>query len=581
MRILLLATVSASVAAKSQSAAPLPAVARVQDTLQSLLTSLQSTGRSAKSLLERTGTTCSAASRAFHEESDVASARLAHLQADLREREASLKESTGIVSQHQAEMALAQHTINVSLAALNADGGRRTRAEKQALNQLIESRQQMLVDLQGELDGNLLPSRSRLQVDVAETKRRMQDHSTSVAAIKLFARAIRDGCSGAAKRGESMALARSDQARHIGKALQLLEPLVGVERAEHHSPESSDDLQAPSFVQVSSHADALRETEDALGSLFGHADADAVQVKRDSAPAPSRILPTKPKEQPAASLIERLKAVEESKVESERKAWCAKERAHNEQLLALARDAMDRATAQVELHAEAESRIQQRLDSVNASVGSIVSATAEAADNSRHEAALLEASAKDQLLAAQILTQASSILESLETTGSGPDIRSARENLIEASKSFKAVAATVDEARASARQEAEAVAAKANEATHALRRERETLETDRDAHRAERLSSEDSRREQEAESKDASEFLQRLSSTCGAGAFAGEEGRRGAEVRALSDSQSVLEGKHIAHERRLRGGPPAVNISKLSPIERAAMEMGIPVAEQH
>jgi len=125
----------------------------------------------------------------------------------------------------------------------------------------------------------------------------------------------------------------------------------------------------------------------------------------------------------------------------------------------------------------------------------------------------------------------------------------------------------------------------AQDAADALGHERSNLELARDSHSSERRRCAENKAMHESGIRETQVYLKSLQAECSSNVEELEEREREAELRALEDSQAVLEGRRLADHRRTRGsrglrggtaGPAAAKaLANLSPLERAAVEMGV------
>lgn len=616
-RLVLVSMFLASAAIGSEpleaSASSVASVERVQDTLHSLLKSLQNLAHDYGQLFEKRQRWCADSLPGLGEEVEDARNDAARLRADFGERSAALAEAEGTAQQLQTEVLLVQHTIDAAESAL---GGRlanaslvRSPSDAAALSALLDSRQLTLLSLRGELD-NFLPARSQLQVLVAEDARRARDRNASAGAIARFDQSIKDSCITSALRSEAEAGARASEARHINRALDALE------RVRAGTATSANPMPA-SFLQTGHEDD--NNPKDELFAIFGQvadqskgvplsdpnpSDSDTPSTSEASSsedtptddfqgsladlePAAASEVPPQPSLKASSTtsvavLLASLKAAGGVAGE-EHRTWCSKERAQNELLLQLARDSAEHVAMEAEGHANSEAQLAEAWSAVNSTITALGVAAAEATEGAKSELTFMEENRKDQALASKILKQAIVILRNLEETSSAQDAvqhAAAAKELAAARSNLHAQLDALGAARKATDAQVGQVALKAAAASRSLRRESEGLELARDSHVTERLRAERGRQAREAEINEATAFLQILRVGCAPAAAAALR-QRGAEVKALEDAEEVLEGRAVRAEvgaRALRG-TAGVNMSRLSPIERAALEMGVVVDE--
>jgi hypothetical protein len=301
--------------------APLASIARVQDTLQSLLRNVQDTGRNEQKALKARHEWCDSTLRLFSEQDSIDKTDVEHLRMDLLEQEAAVEEAEGSIRELRAEVALVQHTINMTEAVLqdeklNGSLGENEGSNKdqpdaeKRLTDLLESRQQTLVSLQGELDA-LLPALSELEAQSAETKRRIEDQSSLTSSTGLFSKSVKDGCTGSLRRSDKQASMRVSEANAIEKALQSLEKAgAGTAQAAPPATDASQDadlqqeLTEVSFIQEASEtSNEDTSASDELFSLFGGSSDDA-----PAQPAPAATAAAPAVTAPAAAPVSAEKA---------------------------------------------------------------------------------------------------------------------------------------------------------------------------------------------------------------------------------------------------------------------------------
>jgi hypothetical protein len=561
---------------------------------------------------------------------EVQRADVSRIQGEHKEQQAFLQEAEATEQQLRTEVMLVQHTINVTNAILQDSqlntsfvrsgelDSQHSQRDMHLLSNLVESRQQILVSLQGELE-NLLPVRSHLQVRVAELRRQMNDRKGSVDAVSRFSGAIRDVCSGSLARADEQAEARSSQARHISSALQALER-IGSARAktspavllqidagggpvpeddlldvfgseeeseQHHAAPEAESRQAPeadqeSFVLKSEEESPVRENNIGNGQTESRQAPD-VKDQASLTRASLEASQTREMVTPALTLLAGLRAAKGTAGKAQRE-WCIKERAHSELLLEVEKNSLDRVRAEVAAHTNAEAQLTDAVASVRQMDSSTKAAAAETAACAQRELDFISRHLKDQGLATKILKQTVTVLSSLDDTGRSDNTKpraTAIRELSRAQNDFQTQITSSGLARSAVDLQAKTVAARASEAARAFRREEGSIELARDAHMTERLRLADSNEAREAETKEAAAFLQELAAGCAKDSAGAAEKQRQAEVRALEDAQRVTEGKSIGqtqsnlrgvHDLRRQRGR-----TNLTPIERAALTMGVDV----
>jgi len=230
--------------------------------------------------------------------------------------------------------------------------------------------------------------------------------------------------------------------------------------------------------------------------------------------------------------------------------------------------------------------VQERLDRLKSEATELGAMAKEVENSTAHELTLLDTSVRDQALATKILRQAGAILRSVDVggTSSRHALQEAVKEVSAASDAFEAQAKMLKTMKKGIKAYVDRAAAAANEVSSSLAQERRNLQLAQNSHSTLRDRIEKKRQSHQAEAKAAEEFLQRLAKGCQGSALKQEESRRSVEIHALEDARRVLEGQRVdiaAEEGEQAGGlrgsrrNAAVDVSKLSPIERAALEMGL------
>eukprot|EP00929_Paragymnodinium_shiwhaense_P002622 TRINITY_DN102924_c0_g1_i1.p1 TRINITY_DN102924_c0_g1~~TRINITY_DN102924_c0_g1_i1.p1 ORF type:complete len:709 (+),score=295.74 TRINITY_DN102924_c0_g1_i1:98-2224(+) len=697
--LLVLPAVAVAASTEGSGIASQDSLGRVQVTLQSLLRNIQDTGRHAEKALKQRHQWCEAAASSFASKEEAIKTDLEHLRLDLLEQEAALEEAEGSLRERHAEVAMLQHTINMTAAVLqdtklNASLATSTSAfqakqhdeAEKRLGALLESRVETATSLEGEVSA-LKPYVSQLQAQVAEARRQITDRTGSSKAQRDFGDAIRERCEGSLRNADKQASLRVAEAGAISKALQALEQLGVTPQAAQQDKQKTDDaalaqgLAEVSFMQLKSRrakaasgsdSSASSESgEEALFSLFGDdmtssdatpaaaaasdssstesddtasASSDGVwesatsaiaqfpegtgsqaattaasaaaaeasdsddseaeeaiaEANANRAPAP-RMAKAANAPGDAVANVEHLLASLHADHEADggRRAWCSQERSRNQQRLQLAQDASQRASGEAQMHEDMQAQLQEGLDRLQSEKNEIAASAQEVANDTSKEFAMMDAGVKDEELATKILQQASKFLQESEAAGgqalqaySNQAVQAAIEELAKAKKLFKAQVKFGHEAKKDVGKRISAVAAAAKQAKAALEKESSGLILARDASAALLRRSKEESVSREAEAVELKKYIDGLGKSCeaagndNAGAkkeSSPEERQRAAEMQVLEDARKVLKGEKLAGQGRfgavggsLRGAPKAaVDPSKLSPLEQAAMEMGL------
>lgn len=613
-------------------------ISQVRDTLQNLLRSVEDAGHEAEALYTKRQLWCTTALHNFDATSSGTDTALVQLHEDLTEHEAAVEEAVGTVRQVQADIALVEHTINQTqellqarqhaeasevekghialkeLQSRSAEGNTvemkarllQTRskmksqfeADARLLGALVENKQKGLASLKGQLDV-ALPALAQLQAKVAETRERIQDRTDTVSASNDFSTALRHACSAGAKRADAQAAVRMAEAASVEAALQALEGFNGEVQEKTRVPMATDGEAAEghledgevNFLQVGQGEGVT--TED-LVDLFsgGHdqtvdtefANDDFIQhVQVSGAPTTKQLPQSRPVAlAPLKSLLVKLKS--SASADFQHQAWCVQEREQNEFTLKVAQDAVAQLASEVEAHSDSEAELTEDLSRINASIAALFSIKTEVSKSESQEQAFLKRQVKDQQLATKILAQASTIIGEVSDTshhlkqqkkivGALNEAAAAFRTQLQSASSFeKELAATTKN-----------ITRKATVAADVLSHEKRSAEMTRDEHTSQRLQTIASKQAGDEEVKEATQYLQTLAHGCKSDAFEGVGQETKAQIHALEDAETVLEGKRLSvssgEVRGLRGGAVKKPIRKrpLTPMERAAAEMGVDV----
>jgi len=611
-------------------------MAQIRDTLKNLLRSLEDEGHDAEAIERQRVKGCDSMLRKAAQEEDQARTGLAHLEADLKEHEAAVEEAEGTVQQLRADAALVAHTLNQTREVMEARRRNNMGPEAQQaedarlLKALLQNKQQTLTSLQGELEV-ILPALSQLQANVAETKRRLADRQGSANTGHNLALALKDSCTKGAARALKREDADTQALNSIETALQELDAIAAdaKRQAEAVTPPhdaapsgptaaaappagnvpvadngagaqdaaaTDDDIDPTlAFVQISQ--DRVT-TEDDLISIFGGAGAalpPAAAPQRKSVMAHHRgrgrshrsaphtegsrqmaLLSMAPSKSTAAQPhIRKMLAALRMKGngEADQKEWCEQEAAQNQHVLKLVQASIQEMSAEIDAHTDTEAQITDdlnRIKETNATL--LLSAKEVTEEQSTREQEFIKNGAKDQALASKILSQAISILSEMGRTGKVVD------NLKSAKSAFEAQMEAATSARKELVDATREVKRSSLESVSALEGERVNLEIARFSHVSQRARCEESQHMFEAEAKEVTAYLKSLSEECQTATPVLENEERRVQVRALEDAERVLDGKKVQKDvdKAIKSVKEKRN---LSPMERAAAEMGVAVED--
>jgi len=372
-------------------------------------------------------------------------------------------------------------------------------------------------------------------------------------------------------------------------------------------PQQHDDASvAPALeAQPASLAAATQQDEDADGVTAADDDAtqdDSPQDVPDDAQAAAQPTQSEEAEQePEVPMPKRHKIDEllsellaAPKTDDEGQEWCEEEAERSSQVVMLAQASIREMEAEMDVHADAVETLDGELTGLHSFRSLLQSAAEQAANISAKEHNILAAGARDHPLAAKIVEQAMAILAGLKeygglalTAAKGAD--DAMAALQAARIAFQAQTVSVRGLSADVTSSSDEVAKLSTDAVGALERERVNLELARDTHAGERAHSAENRRVSEAELKTADIYSDQLRDACKSNVSGLESNDRQAAIRALEDSKMVLDGRHPSALRgagtlaagSMSGLPGATALkalpANLSPLERAAAELGVPV----
>jgi hypothetical protein len=557
-------------------------------------------------LTEKRQQWCDSTSYDLNKKMDLANSRLSDMRLDLEEQQAAAEEAGGSLQQLQSDLALVERTISQTKAMKEALAKERqeeleavrssgkdanllqsqTAQAQQAslLNELIVNKEEVLASLQGQQEVILL-AHAQLKSRAAEIKRRVADRSASGASEVSFATGLSDICRGFGERAQSQAIARAQEMDALQRVVDQLGHVTKGSAPVQQAP-AADDSDVDSFLQFSQG----QITADDVLSLLGGGPM-APDASSDSHPV-SLMAKSAVPQQKIGQLLAQVKSDGNSEVEMT--AWCHGERERNELSLRLAQDLVDQLTAEIDAHHDAEDQLSEAADALSSFRGTFNSTVAHVEREARLEIASLKKGAKDRALSVKILDQAAKIVQAMESSGSLQASKGS-DNLVallqaasQASRSMVSAAATSERAASAGMQ---SLAERAQTMKQAHEHETQNLELLVDEHVSQRGTFLETQRAYQAEVDEAKEYLAKLTQQCGAGAAKDRQMQRTAQVRALEDARSVLDGKKDlpvipdaapgnAGGVSLRGASSSestVDTSNMSPLERAALEIGVAV----
>lgn len=522
-------------------------------------------------------------SRRAEERADAEAAEQA--QKDLIARQAATKGKSFLQAEAQK--------VNASLIAQRVQQHQKFLSDQAGLLGIMENKKQSLASMQGELEAEY-PLLAQLQELTAQTRRQIADRGESLQTSSAFSSSSQEDCQKASRRADAQAAARVGAANSIEAALQVLETATASRKVQKQ--------QAPlSFVQFDMGHSAITAADvfslfpknrprRRINMGFSEIQEDASLMNPNSFQQRSSLAQQPEDAKPQITqLLTALKA--EHSTESEHAQWCMQERSRNELQLRLKQDAVDQLDAEISSHADAQDQLDADLSAIDTRVAFLEKAAKDVEAMGKKEKALADNSGRDHQLATRILDQAVAILSDFEARGAAEGFPAAVSkgagNAASALRSARATFAALNSAAASYIQEVDkglqTVSDSAEEAVHSQKRERTNIELAKDKHEQKRSSAIQNRREVAAEVKEAQSFVQQLKEECGSKIYAEEDHRRAEQIQALEDAQRTLDGQAVITvvdkdpygvDGNVNDGS-AVAQKELSPMERAAMEMGV------
>lgn len=606
-------------------------ITQVRDSLRTLLGSVQGEGRDVEEGLQKTQRWCDATLFDLKGRSSAATAQLSEMKLDLKEGEAAAQEAEGSVQQVRADIALVQHTINQTeemrrvwlheekvekkSAELAQKGAhlspglnsallqsrqvmeKQFKSDRHSVGEMIENKKQSLTSLEGELEVVLL-AHAQVQARAAEAKRRITDRDESAGSEEAFTAALRSDCNGRSNRAAARIESRTKASSAIERVVDVLQSVsaqpVAQQAAEvsraadvAESEDDDSDSGADSFLQT---GQSQISAEDVLELLGG----GPALAPRQSAPQNAQIFLQRPRPHALSALsrpkigqlLSQVKST--ASAASEQKHWCTREHEDNKLALRLAQDLVSQISAEIDAHSDAEAQLSDSLANLDDFHGVLNSTMKNVADAAKKEVTLLSHGEKDKALAGKILNQAINILENLQDNGGLAKVHVSG-SVVGLLKEANAAVAENSKTTQSLQQEAVASAKDLIQKAHSVAvvqdRERSNTEELRDEHISQRGAFLETKEAYVAEVSQANTYLSKLNEECSASAVAHQQEQRATQVHALEDAKAVLEGKKTLSRDEaygLRGSsagsaPKSDSDKSLSPLERAAMEIGVSV----
>jgi len=573
-------------------------IPQIRDTLQNLLRSIEDSGQEAESLFEKRQGWCKSAIASFEAHNEDTATSLSDMEAQITEGEAEVLEAEGTVQQVKVDIEMAQHTIenhqkNVEMLKQQESPDARSLS---ILGELVRNKQQSLVSLQGELDTSV-PAMSRVQTSVDEMKQRVSFRTDSAAAGNEFIAALEDGCQQVSLRADTQNRARMSESNSIRVALQAVMALGSTvpkqnaqQDAEESSPPAQQDAEEsspPSFVQTSQSDSSQEVSDDDLSDLFA-------QQQEQQQPRPDPVdsehhaaAPRQHTSQGLSSLKPRVQALiaqlrQSAAASTDQSAWCASQRESGQLALKFAQDSVAQASSERDTHSEAEANIAEELQTLNVFAIELRNASVTFTAQAGLEQALIQNNRKDQKLANKILEQAANILKEL---AAGPGIAKVLAALQDAQKLFIAKSQADVDFEHQASLKGESIVQKAGQVAQVQDIEEHNLQWVQDDHESQRLRSVEDSVSFQDDVKQATAYLKELEESCKNEVQSMAQQQNSAQVQALEDASQALDGKLEAPPAAMRGlrghekKKPVLPAADLTPMQRAALEMGLSLDE--
>jgi len=413
-----------------------------------------------------------------------------------------------------------------------------------------------------------------------------------------------------------------------------------VAKVHRHDDDSSDDADESSDDAGSDDAPAAKEAtqdasqeddsnDDGLDDIF----SSAVSTPADAAPAPDAA-PADDQEAPAAAaqddapaepaatapqpadeaqaegaliakkgkidaMVQKLLAEVKTSSESDDREWCLEERARTKLAMRLAKDTTTELANEVAAHAEMEAQLAEDLSKLKNASEAVEATSKDVSGGLAKQKSYAASRSKELALATRILSQAVHILSDLQSTSAsqGADahadaqrlLGAAVDSLRQANTFFQDEAKVQEQALEELASSAKAVADSASHCSSDLAAEGWELDFAKSSHASARARAEETKRRYDEDLQEVSKYATGLESTCGQDVLKASTQEETVEARALEDAENVLQGKAIAANSQasagssgLRGAASAkdaaAKLQNLSPLERAAQEMGVEIS---
>lgn len=604
-----------------------PAVlGQLKDTLQNVLRGVEDEGHNFAVFAEQRRKWCAQGLQNWSALANASHDELQSLRSDLEEREAAVEEMNATAQHAHANIALVQHTIKQATSLLETSQSQ-DNGQRQQLQELLVDRKAVLSALQSEFQA-LSPTVARLQADAAEAQRRVESRQEAVEAVGVFTEALRNSCSIAVEREDDRAALRLTVSTALHDALQALNQ-VGIPKKQlpsqgsaPHSAESPELTDSSDKAQQALEAFEKEEEKEDAEDAAVETDISFVQVASISAkgrhhdfPDNSHVADAEADLPTIDELVARMNAGSEA--DSAKKAtespqhaeWCSRERVRNNFAMTFMQDLSAQMTTESQLHEDMGAQLGKEVTQLQSEHESIQNVSSSAAWSVSEDERLATTEAHDGELAVKILSQAAAVFAELCAPG-GPlqnDEAAARaaQALQNASRAFVAVGAAKSKTSNSSSDMMQQLAEAAEDAAQSIRREILLLQKQQKRHALQKGLCDQRHGQYNNQANEAADYLKQLENECGSTADTPSQQRRKVELRALQDSKRVLQGMNPVRSNRpggrhgslrgsaaseeegavtsaskevpgaLAGATSTAQRSELSPLERAAAEMGV------
>jgi len=607
-------------------------VQQVVETLRNLRESLEDSAKRAEASEAQVAEACKEALRRTGDRAgeNFSGPNASSLRSSLKEQEADLERSEGRVKQVSAGISLAERArvgfVQAGLRSSNATltaffmALPSTNSDASLVASVGSNKQMMLASMRGALEV-LVPSVAQLRERKTETARRLEARIRSVASSGRFLAAIRDSCAQSSTWSSARSTSLANEQNYIAAAEAALQQIApdaaevsfaqlsevrrhttrrGADDGDESPEERVEDVFASQPGEDQQTQAERKDSDDSLDTVLpskgaseqgteGEASAQKVEVPAEARPMVEN------KKGPSSAVRELLSEVKGS-AEKDDHTWCTKERLRTKLALHLAEDVATELGKEVDERAQMETQIARDLTVLSGASSAVAAASKDVSGGLAKQKELLSSRAQELALAKRIMEQAVHVLSDLRSAGALPSAAGAAGGVVDAAvDSLKQVDTFLaDEAKSQSgaldelTRSMKVLAQTASECSSDLKAEHVQLDFARQMHASARARLAESRRRYDDDWKDVETYAADLEKTCGQDIAHVAAQETAAEARALEDAEVVLAGKDLperadaAGASGLRGAGSvahrpvaAAKLQDLSPLERAAQEMGV------